>query len=109
MYTTLEKLDTNFLELNKICPLPISMYAFFEAMDLKREDSGSNTVKNDNDPSRNSTKQPAANSAEKMEQVSRDQISSNKKSRGQVTNARDQNVAKNTRTVIKNINSKQSP
>jgi hypothetical protein len=62
------------------------MYAIFEAKDLQREYSGTKYSKNDNGPSMKSTKQPAANSAAKMdrssrEQVNRDQISSKKKSK----------------------------
>ncbi len=37
MNTTVEKQNTTFLELNKLCPRHNFMYTFFEAIDLQRE------------------------------------------------------------------------
>jgi hypothetical protein len=37
MCTTLVEYDNTYLELNKLCPRPNSLYAFFEAKNLQRE------------------------------------------------------------------------
>jgi hypothetical protein len=33
----LQQVGSTFLELNKLCPRPTSLYAFFEEIDLQRE------------------------------------------------------------------------